>query len=181
MGRQRRTQGRRRSCDNGASLVEFALILPVFIMLLLGLFSGGFALNEKQQMTHAAREGARYAATISADQEFADLDGDGSPDRWAQVVRDLIVNRSTGSLGSANICVALVEGDSPTAAVSSDHTTRTDGGVCIDDQFYRDETDDVGRRIQVTAEKPATIQLGLFGAYDVTLSVDATARSEFQP
>ena len=33
--------------ERGAALVEFALILPVFMMLVLGMFSGGIAYNHK--------------------------------------------------------------------------------------------------------------------------------------
>jgi hypothetical protein len=62
----------RRSRERGQALVEFALILPILAMLLLGTITGGFALNQKQQMNHAVREGARYAATV-AQQARADV------------------------------------------------------------------------------------------------------------
>src|SRR5688500_18036442 len=58
-----RTRGGGRD-ERGASLVEFALILPVFMMLLLGMFTGGMAYNRRLTITSAAREGGRYAATL---------------------------------------------------------------------------------------------------------------------
>ncbi len=55
----RRTRGRRRSA--GQSLVEFALVLPVFILVLVGLFDLGRAVFAFNTLTNAAREGARLA------------------------------------------------------------------------------------------------------------------------
>ena len=48
--------------EKGASAVEFALVLPIFIMLVFGIFQFGIAFNNWIAITHAAREGARLAA-----------------------------------------------------------------------------------------------------------------------
>jgi len=48
--------------EKGASAVEFAIILPVLIMLVLGIVQFGVAYNKYISLTHAAREGARLAA-----------------------------------------------------------------------------------------------------------------------
>lgn len=48
--------------EDGAAAVEFALILPVFLALLLGMIDFGFAFNAKIGITQAAREGARVVA-----------------------------------------------------------------------------------------------------------------------
>jgi Flp pilus assembly protein TadG len=45
----------------GQALVEFALILPLMMLLLLGIVEFGRAWNVKQVLTDAAREGARLA------------------------------------------------------------------------------------------------------------------------
>ncbi|MDR9450988.1 MAG: TadE/TadG family type IV pilus assembly protein, partial [Acidimicrobiia bacterium] len=50
--------------ERGASLVEFALVLPLIMMIVLGLVSAGVAYNLKITLTHAAREAARYAAIL---------------------------------------------------------------------------------------------------------------------
>jgi len=48
-------------------MVEFALILPVLIMLVFGIIEFGRAFNANISLTHAAREGAReYAITQDA-------------------------------------------------------------------------------------------------------------------
>ncbi len=46
----------------GATAVELALVLPVLIMVLFGIFQFGIAFNNWIALTHAAREGARLAA-----------------------------------------------------------------------------------------------------------------------
>lgn len=48
--------------DRGATLVEFALLVPVLVMLLFGLVEFGVAYDRQQALTGAAREGARAAS-----------------------------------------------------------------------------------------------------------------------
>jgi Flp pilus assembly protein TadG len=55
----------------GQSLVEFALILPVLVLVLVGVFDLGRALFALITITNAAREGARYG-TLHTD-ETADM------------------------------------------------------------------------------------------------------------
>jgi Flp pilus assembly protein TadG len=156
--------------DRGASLVEFAFIAPVLFMLLFGMITVGLALNDKQQMTHATREGARYAATVPAAQTF-------TSGTWATNVRDIIVARSAGTLTESDVCVSLVEGSPPTViAPVADFSTS--GSPCIPAQTFPTTSADPGRRVQVTAAKTRTIDLVLFGSFDVDLNSDATVRAE---
>lgn len=48
--------------EKGASVVEFAIILPILVMLVFGIFEFGVAYSKYIALTHAAREGARLAA-----------------------------------------------------------------------------------------------------------------------
>jgi len=48
--------------EEGQSLVEFALVLPVLLMFLLGIIEFGWLFNAQISMTSAAREGARILA-----------------------------------------------------------------------------------------------------------------------
>lgn len=50
----------------GQSLVEFALVAPLFTVVLGGIFVFGIGVFYQQQLTNAAREAARYAAIHSA-------------------------------------------------------------------------------------------------------------------
>jgi Flp pilus assembly protein TadG len=47
--------------DSGAAMVEFAIVLPLILLLLFGIMEFGRAWNVKQVLTDAAREGARVA------------------------------------------------------------------------------------------------------------------------
>jgi len=48
--------------ETGAALVEFVLVLPLLLLLLLGMLDLGKAFNYWIDETHLAHEGARYAA-----------------------------------------------------------------------------------------------------------------------
>ncbi|NIK59097.1 TadE/TadG family type IV pilus assembly protein [Kribbella shirazensis] len=50
------------SADRGATAVEFALLLPLLLLLVLGVIDFGRMLNAQQSLTQAAREGARLVA-----------------------------------------------------------------------------------------------------------------------
>ncbi len=59
--------GRRRpeAAQRGQGLVEFALVLPIFLLMLFGLIDGGRFVYENSVVSQAAREGARLA-TVEA-------------------------------------------------------------------------------------------------------------------
>jgi len=116
-----------RGDSRGAALVELALALPLLVMLLVGMVSAGIAYNNQLALTHAAREGGRYGATLPvtnfgslaawldevSDQAVADdegvravLDPGASRDRRPLEVPDLTVDvgrdvlvRGAGKLG----------------------------------------------------------------------------------
>lgn len=46
-----------------AALIEFAVALPLLVVLVVGIFDFGGAFNLKQELSNAAREGARFAAS----------------------------------------------------------------------------------------------------------------------
>lgn len=48
--------------DRGASAVEFALILPLLLLVVFGIFEFGRAYNAQITLQHAVREGVRYHA-----------------------------------------------------------------------------------------------------------------------
>lgn len=49
--------------ERGQTLVEFAVAIPVFMLLLTGVFDGGKLVYTNSALSQAAREGARLAAT----------------------------------------------------------------------------------------------------------------------
>ncbi len=55
--------------QKGASAVEFAIILPILVMIVFAIFQIGIAYNNYIALTHAAREGVRLAA-VAEDEAF---------------------------------------------------------------------------------------------------------------
>jgi hypothetical protein len=51
--------------ERGAELIEFALVLPLLLLLLLGIVDFGFLFQRLEVVTNAAREGARIAVLPS--------------------------------------------------------------------------------------------------------------------
>jgi Flp pilus assembly protein TadG len=56
-----------RANDRGAAAVEFALVLPLLLILIFGIIDFGRLLNAKITLTEAAREGARATALLGGD------------------------------------------------------------------------------------------------------------------
>jgi Flp pilus assembly protein TadG len=97
----------RRETERGAALVEFALILPIVVSLLLGFVTGGLAYNKKIAITDAVRGAARYGSTRSDSTTFA------------ANVRDRLVQLSAGELSGSDVCVELIRGGTPNVVVRS--------------------------------------------------------------
>lgn len=53
--------------ERGQALVEFALVIPIFLMLLLGILQFGIIFNNYITLTDAARAGSRVAAVSRND------------------------------------------------------------------------------------------------------------------
>jgi Flp pilus assembly protein TadG len=59
--------------EQGAVAVEFALLMPVFLLLLFGIIDFGHAYYMKQMVTNASREGARYGTRYTTNTAGAHL------------------------------------------------------------------------------------------------------------
>jgi hypothetical protein len=53
--------------SDGGALIEFAIILPLLLLLVLGVFEYGRAIHTKNIITHMSREGANLAARTQKD------------------------------------------------------------------------------------------------------------------
>ncbi|MGN7250718.1 TadE/TadG family type IV pilus assembly protein [Arthrobacter sp. SAFR-014] len=90
-----------RASEGGAVAVEFALLAPVLIMLLLGIMEFGRAYNAQILLTSAAREGVRVMA-ITNDSALASA----AAIRLEPAVADGSVNFSASSPAGATKCSA---------------------------------------------------------------------------
>ena len=52
--------------QEGAGLVEFAILAPILVILLFGLLEFGLSLYNKEVLTSASREGARFGVVYSS-------------------------------------------------------------------------------------------------------------------
>ena len=155
-------------------MVEFALVLPLVMMLAFGLITSAMAYNHKLDLTHAAREGARYGATL------AQLQCTGIPNpcgtrTWAEVVRSVVVERSMGDLTAAGVCVALVNG-SPGTPIGTGFSVNAPAG--FNGACYDDGSGDSGKRVQVAVIKTGDSINGILFKMPVTLTSQATAKFE---
>jgi Flp pilus assembly protein TadG len=55
--------------QEGATIAELAIVMPLFLLLTLGAFELGRGVWVKHSLTHLAREAARYASVRSADSD----------------------------------------------------------------------------------------------------------------
>jgi hypothetical protein len=82
------SKSRRLRSEHGQGVVEFALILPVFMLLILGLLDFGSAYNVHNNMTQLAGEAVRFAAVNSCGGSACSAAGGGSGSIETQVQMD---------------------------------------------------------------------------------------------
>ena len=73
--------------EKGATLIEFALVLPILILILVGIMEIGLAFGEQMRASQATREGARIGAVAGND-----------PDADCFIIRDVVAVMSQPQL-----------------------------------------------------------------------------------
>ena len=115
-------RSRRRPRSRGQSLVEFALVLPIFLLILCAIMDFGFLLYSRITVINAAREGARVAMTMAEDQNGI---GGAVSDRVSAAAGGLAVSTTTCRVpkagGSCGGFGGAEAGDSVRVTVSYDH------------------------------------------------------------
>jgi Flp pilus assembly protein TadG len=135
--------------DEGAVLVEFAIILPVLFLVLFAIVEFGWGFAQYLDVRHGAREGARLAAVDYSSESPA---SSGATQR--QEIFDAVCERMGGDAIGAELTLTLVDdaetdiGDNASIEVNSDLDTLTGfldfalGDVLIDDDIsFRLERD----------------------------------------
>jgi hypothetical protein len=170
-GKWARARWGRGGDERGAALVEFALILPLLVMLLLGIVTGAQAYGQKLSITNGSREGARYGATLPVG-NFTSLN------LWLDDVSGKVKNTIEGGfpngLSGRALCVAYVY---PNGTDTLDRTTarREDaaGNVTYNNTAcFSDSRANSERRVQITLNRNATLD-----AFLVKTNVGLAARS----
>lgn len=114
--------------DRGAAAVEFALIMPILLLLVFGIISYGYMLSFRQAISQAAAEGARAAAVaqVAADRNGNALDAvNEALDSYGVSCSGVAGNlrRNDENVGTCSIVVAACANDATAqcATVSLDY------------------------------------------------------------
>ncbi|MGZ4436325.1 MAG: TadE/TadG family type IV pilus assembly protein [Nocardioidaceae bacterium] len=166
-GASRRAQRRE---SRGAAALEFAPVLSVLVMILIGTVTTGASYSRALSVSNAVREGARYGATA-----------DGSAASWLTDVQSRVrttqfdPNGSTTSIcvqlykhgtGSVKVGCDLASGPALTMPAITSYPAEPSGvltGQCI---------------VRVVAARKFTINLVVFGSITRTMTRGAVARYE---
>jgi Flp pilus assembly protein TadG len=160
----RRSHGPRRP-ETGASAVEFALVVPLLVMLLLGVTTAGLGMHNALGTTDAVREGARFGATTLTTPVPAGYAS------WSAAVQAKTVVLSAGSVTSdTQVCVKLQKGTSTVLQQSSctfatsepPNPTSITATDCI---------------VKVWARIPVTVNIGV-ASWDIFVVRSSVARYE---
>jgi hypothetical protein len=152
--------GRHKSGERGAALVETAIVLPLLLLLVFGIWTTARAWNVHNVLDHASREAARIGATTG---EVAEM---------STVARGEVEASSVQWGSVTSTCFKVIDGG------AGGGTVRGGGPPCINfgsGTGLDPTTDD---RVQVTLEIPNYTLDFLFFSVDVTLRSKAVARLE---
>ena len=126
---------RSRASQLGQGMVEFAVIVPVFLLLLLGMLEFGFVFTHNLSLEYATREGARVASSLSDG-------GSGATAATCRAIDQAVINavtkvlKSPGSpiLGYPNAVASIKiwqadASGNPVAGTTDTWTNKNDGSL----------------------------------------------------
>lgn len=164
--------------DGGAAAVEFALLLPIFVLLVFGGISASTIYWHSISATQGARDAARYGATLPLSSAATPAPGELTITDWINRVSQVAL-RETG-IGDANgdgavdladvtaanayICVAFVRGSNSTHIVFTKSMTVSSApgpattAPCIALDGAPTESD----RVQIVVKRDEVFQTFLF-------------------
>jgi Flp pilus assembly protein TadG len=144
----------RKRKEQGQALVEFVLVLPVFVLLLVSIFDLGHAIWSNDALSNAAREGARYAIVHGTNS--------GAP-ATKQQVKNVAIEWAASAATSVNVTVCYWSINQ-----------------CAGDVDEANATEDRGMKVSVTvtANVPLAVP-AFFGLGSVSLSSTSTMLVNF--
>jgi hypothetical protein len=160
--------------ERGEVMVEFALLLPVLVMMLLGTITIGLSYNRVNSLNNGARESARYGATLPVDDDIS---------AWLNSVANVAIESTTGDLTASasdqELCVAYVypdgtKGNDQTVAIIEMSGTRSiaTGVTCFEDGRPSGE-----RRVQISMHRTSEVQTGV---YTKIVNLDAQSVTRYE-
>ena len=107
----------RRSDERGAAMVEFAIVLPLLVMLTFGIIEFAVAFNSDSTVSASTRAGGRTAAILSTDPQMAFFAG--------QAAATALNINPNSIVGNAVVCVAEYESNNPNPCTEPTSTKMT--------------------------------------------------------
>ena len=142
-------RGRPRSKDRGASLVEFALVLPLLTLFLFGIVQFGIAYDMKQSINSAAREGSRTGAI---------------PANTVNDVEAAVDNSFDGLVNTGDVTTTIYIDDDSTSPITGATTQPCDGNA--------------GHTVIVVSNVDYDLTIPFFGSRNLTLTGRGEFRCE---
>lgn len=179
--------------EDGANAVEFALVLPILLVMIFGMLTGGIVLFQKLGVEQGNREAARWAATLPLE----DCGGPASPpaDCWFADVANRAVAGAGGELNAGvkgrEICVAYIHADaaaSPPVSASKSMTWDANAGPPLSGanahstgtECFPSTVSPDTPHVQVRVSRVGRFDLIFYGN-DVTLESQSVALYEPEP
>jgi Flp pilus assembly protein TadG len=105
--------------ENGQGTLELALVLPIFMTLLLGVFEVAFIFFYNVSVANASREAARYAATSGCPSSTACLDTDVQYYQDCTGIKARAISKAPGiGLVASNIAISYDHGPNNSGVIS---------------------------------------------------------------
>jgi Flp pilus assembly protein TadG len=161
--------------DSGAAAVEFALVVPILLLLVFGIIAFGIVFSGWLATSNAAREAARSGVVLNRtcnDIATSYLNASGRTLGLTTPIT-LTINRAGNSTYPGKACTTTIVPAGNTWAVSSTWTTGT--STTIPCQSSGPAFD----RLEVTATSPSRLTIPLWGDRPVTLTGKGVFRCEF--
>lgn len=146
--------------DKGAVAVEFALILPALLLLVVGIINFGWLLGQKLSLNQAVREGARMAVVPGTD-------NGASVDTTTKIQN--LVRASTGGLVNTNNVTVAVKRQANGANIANGCATTGTNEMNVGDQL----------RVEATLNPTSVLILGFVPGLPNTFTSTAVYRCEF--
>lgn len=154
---------RRPRSERGASAVEFALVLPLLLMVLFGMITTGLAFSDHLAATNAVREGARYGAAADISQV-----GTAWESSVQERVKQVYYNSAGDTVTNDQVCVQLVQAGGPTTHMDT-------VGPCGTAPSAPSGMASGSCAVMVWMQRPQTIQLLVFPDLDFNIGAESVA------
>jgi hypothetical protein len=100
----------RQRSERGATLIEFALIVPTLLLLVFGIIEFGLLFNSDSNVNQSARAGGRTAAILSTDPQMAY--------RAAEAAANSLSISPSTIVGQPTVCIGLFDPSEPNKCVT---------------------------------------------------------------